>query len=128
MDSDDISEASVISPAPTTFTNLFAKSAQVMQSAQESDDDMFCPSNMIMKTKTRVEIEDRQRESPRNAALYFKKERMTEKLKEQTSLLETARARPTCRDVGSRKTFPQIDSLSSNDHINNDPWLKVNLA
>ena len=43
---------------------------------------------------------------------------MTEKFKEQTSLAETAR---TSTDVGSRKAFPQIDSLSSNDDIDNDP-------
>ena len=121
MDPDDRSEASVMSPAPTTFTNLFAESAQVTQSAPESNDDVFRPSNMIMKAKTRVEIEDRQRESPRNAALYYEKERMNEKFKEQTSLTETARTRPTYRDVGSRKAFPQIGSLSSNDDIDNDP-------
>ena len=120
MDPDDRSEAPVICPAPTTFMNLFAESAQVTQSAQQSDVDVFCPSNMIMKAKTRVEIEDRQGESPRNAALYFEKERMTENSKEQTSLAETARVRPTCRDVGSRKAFPQIDSLSSNVDLDND--------
>ena len=75
-----------MSPAPTTFTNLFAESAQVTQSAQESDDDVFRPSNMIMKAKTKVEIEDRQRESPRNAALYYEKERMTEKFKGRLAL------------------------------------------
>ena len=118
MDPDDRSEASVMSPAPTTFTNIFAESTHVTQSARESDDDVIRPSNMIMKAKTRVEIEDRQRESPRNAALYYEKERMTEKFKEQTSLAETAR---TSTDVGSRKAFPQIDSLSSNDDIDDDP-------
>ena len=92
MNPDDRSEAAVMSPAPTTFTNLFAESAQVTQSAQESDDDVTRPSNMIMKAKTRVEIEDRPRESPRNAALYCEQDRMTEKFKEQTSLAETARA------------------------------------
>ena len=46
---------------------------------------------------------------------------MTEKFKEQASLAETATARPTYRDVGSRKALPQIDSLSSNGDINNDP-------
>ena len=58
MDPDDRSEASVMSPAPTTFTNIFAESVHVTQSAQESDDDVIRPSNMIMKAKTRVEIED----------------------------------------------------------------------
>ena len=118
MNPDDRSEAAVMSPALTAFTNLFAESAQVTQSAQESDDDVIRPSNIIMKAKTRVEIEDRQRESPRNAALYCEQERMTKKFKGQTSLAETAR---TSRDVGSRKAFPQIDSLSSNDDIDNDP-------
>ena len=121
MNPDDRSEAAVMSPALTTFTNLFAETAQVTQSAQESDDDVIRPSNMIMKAKIKVEIEDRQRESSRNAALYYEKERMTKKFKEQTSLVETARTRPTYRDVGSRKAFPQIDSLSSNDDIDNDP-------
>ena len=121
MDPDDRSEASVMSPAPTTFTNIFAESTRVTQSARESDDDVIRPSNMIMKAKTKVEIEDRPRESPRNAALYYEKERMTEKFKEQTSLAETARTRPKYRDVGSRKAFPQIDSPSSNDDKDNDP-------
>ena len=46
---------------------------------------------------------------------------MTETFKEQTSLAETARNRPTYRDVGSRKAFLQMDSLSSNNDIDNDP-------
>ena len=70
-----------------------------------------------MKAKTRVEIGDRQRESQRNAALYFERERMTEKFKEQISLAETARPQLTCRDLELRKAFPEIDSLSSNDDI-----------
>ena len=45
----------------------------------------------MMQTKTKAEIEDRQRESQRYAAPYFEKARMTEKFKEQTSLAEPAR-------------------------------------
>ena len=91
MDFDDRNEVLVTSPAPTTFTNLFAKSAQVTRSVLESDNDVFCPSNMTMKAKARAEIEDRQKELQRNADLYFEREKITEKFKEQTSLAEATR-------------------------------------
>ena len=74
IDPDDRSKAPVTSPAPSTCTNLFAEAAQVARSPLESDDDVFCPSNMIMKTKTSAEKEDRQRETQGNTALYFKRE------------------------------------------------------
>ena len=123
MVSDDISESSVTSPALTTFTNLFDESSQVTQSISEFNNGVFCSCDLGM----RVEIEDRQRELPRNAALYFERKRMTKKIKEQTSLAETAKARTTCKNLGSRTAFPKTDSLSSNEDIEMIPWLKVNL-
>ena len=90
----------MLSPASTTITNLFGESAQVTRSAQELDDDVFCPSNIIMRGKSKVEIFDRQMESLRNAALHFERERITEKFKEQASLAETVKARSSCRDMG----------------------------
>ena len=39
-----------------------------------------------MKGKTRVEIEDRQKESLTNPALYFERERKTEKLNSRPAL------------------------------------------
>ena len=115
MDPDE-SEASVSSPAHTTFMNLFAESAQVTGNARESNDEVFCRSNLIMKAKTRVETKDRQKGIANKCSAILQKRENDRKFREKTSLEETATARPTCRDAGSKKAFPQIEALVQQPH------------